>query len=132
MKALNENPNKVAVWFEIYVDDFNRAVTFYEKVLELSLEDLPDPNNSGVQMAAFPMKNDRPNASGAIVKMNGVKAGNNSTIIYFDSKDCAIEEARVENAGGKVFKTKTAIGEHGYMSLCTDTEGNMFGIHSMG
>lgn len=45
--------------------------------------------------------------------------------------DCDIEQARVEGAGGKIFKGKMAIGEHGFMSLCTDTEGNMFGLHSM-
>jgi len=82
-------------------------------------------------MAAFPMQMDRPNSSGAIVKMDGFKAGGNSTIVYFDSEDCNIEEARVATAGGKVFKNKMPIGEHGFMSICTDTEGNMFGLHSM-
>ena len=131
MDTTNENPNNVGVWFEIYVDDFERAVKFYETVFATTLDAMPDPSDNGLRMATFPMKMDRPNASGALVKMEGVKAGGNSTIMYFDSKDCDIEQARVEEAGGKIFKSKMPIGEHGFMSLCTDTEGNMFGLHSM-
>lgn len=131
METKNQNPNNPVVWFEIYVDDFSRAIKFYETVLNAHLEHLPDPNGTGIQMAAFPRKMDRPNSSGALVKMEGVKAGGNSTLVYFDSEDCAVEEARVSNAGGKVFKNKMPIGEHGFMSICVDTEGNKFGLHSM-
>lgn len=118
-------------WFEIYVNDLDRARKFYETVFGYNFQDLGDPSNSGIKMLAFPMKMDVPNASGSLVQMEGMKAGGNSTIVYFNSKDCSVEEARVEKAGGKVHTKKTAIGEHGFMSLCTDSEGNMFGIHSM-
>ncbi len=131
MEAENKNPNNPVVWFEIYVDDLKRAVKFYEAVLNIRFEDMSDPTNNGLKMAAFPRKEDAPNASGSLVKMEGVEAGGNSTIVYFDSKDCSIEEARVQDAGGKVFKPKMSIGEHGFMSLCVDSEGNMFGLHSM-
>ena len=132
METQNKNPNNPAVWFEIYVDDLTRARKFYETILDVELQELPDPNNEGgIEMVAFPMQMERPNASGALVKMEGFKAGGNSTIIYFDSQDCSIEEARVPDAGGKIFKGKMPIGEHGFMSLCTDTEGNIFGLHSM-
>jgi predicted enzyme related to lactoylglutathione lyase len=131
MEAKNKNPNNPVVWFEIYVDDFSRAIKFYETVLDLNFSKMPDPNRSGLQMAAFPMKMDAPNSSGALVKMEGVKAGGNSTIVYFACEDCAVEEGRVSNAGGKVFKSKMSIGEHGFISICVDTEGNMFGLHSM-
>jgi predicted enzyme related to lactoylglutathione lyase len=62
--------------------------------------------------------------------MNGVKAGGNSTIVYFSSKDSSIEEARVEDAGGSVFRSKFSIGDYGFITLAFDTERNMFGIHS--
>jgi predicted enzyme related to lactoylglutathione lyase len=42
-----------------------------------------------------------------------------------------IEQARIESAGGKIHQTKMSIGEHGHIVLAIDTEGNMFGIHSM-
>ena len=63
--------------------------------------------------------------------MKGFTAGGNSTIVYFSSEDCSIEEARVVEAGGKIHKPKLSIGEYGHMTLASDTEGNMIGIHSM-
>lgn len=131
MEQHEKNPNNPVVWFEIYVDDLSRARKFYETVFSVTMTEMPNTNNEGIEMAMFPMKMDKPNASGGLVKMKGFKAGGNSTIVYFDSADCTTEEARVEEAGGKIFKKKNSIGEHGFMSLCTDTEGNMFGIHSM-
>jgi len=117
-------------WFEIYVDDMPRAQKFYETILDLTMQDLPVPDGHNMKMVAFPMAMDVPNASGALVKMQDMKAGGNSTIVYFSSEDCAVEAGRVEGAGGKVIQSKTSIGEYGFMALCTDTEGNMFGIHS--
>ena len=117
-------------WFEIYVDDIARAKKFYEEVLQLQLQSLADPTDNasgGMKMEAFPFSmEDLPGASGALVQMEGIKAGGGNTIVYFSSLDCAVEEARVEAAGGKVHQPKSAIGEHGFMSLCSDTEGNMF------
>ncbi len=131
METKNKNPNNPVVWFEIYVDDFKKAIKIYETVLNIDLQDMPDPNNSGLQMASFPFKKDMPNSTGALVKMEGIKAGGNSTIVYFDCEDCSTEETRVTKAGGKVHKSKFSIGEHGFISLCFDTEGNMFGLYSM-
>ncbi|MEN3322135.1 hypothetical protein VP395_00210 [Mariniflexile soesokkakense] len=70
-------------------------------------------------------------SGGALVHMEGFSAGANSTIVYFASEDCSLEEARIETAGGSVFKPKMSIGEYGFIVLATDTEGNMIGIHSM-
>ncbi|RYG54062.1 MAG: VOC family protein [Chitinophagaceae bacterium] len=118
-------------WFEIYVDDIDRAQKFYEMVFDVKLGDLPDPSGSGIVMRPFPMYPDKPNSAGTLVKMEGMKAGGNSTVVYFVSEDCSIESSRVEKAGGKVFQPKMSIGEFGFVSLCYDTEGNMIGIHSM-
>ncbi len=51
--------------------------------------------------------------------------------MYFGVEDCSIEESRVEKAGGKVMNPKMSIGEFGFVSVCMDTEGNMFGLSSM-
>ncbi|WP_339631140.1 VOC family protein [Bizionia echini] len=120
------------VWFEIYVNNIISAQKFYEQVLNLKLMDLTMPENvgSGMEMKAFPMEMDQDGASGALVKMPGFEPGKNSTIIYFRSDDCSIEEARVADAGGTVFQSKQSIGDYGFMVLAQDLEGNMFGIHS--
>ena len=115
-------------WFEIYTQDTNRASRFYEAVLQTKLERLPSPD---VEMWAFPMQNGGPGAAGALVKMDGFPSGGNSTLVYFMCDDCAVEEGRVKSSGGKIQKPKMSIGEYGFISLAIDTEGNMFGLHSM-
>ncbi|QQR65077.1 VOC family protein [Candidatus Kaiserbacteria bacterium] len=122
---------KASVWFEIYVDDIERATKFYENVLDTKLELLGDPSHQGLKMMSFPGDMESYGAGGALVQMEGVQAGGNSTIVYFGSEDSAIEESRVVRAGGRIMRPKMSIGEYGFISLCFDTEGNIFGIHSM-
>lgn len=126
-----ENPGS---WFEIYVNDMDRAKAFYEAVLETTLTSMPMPESAGpaMQMMSFPMTFDKTHgAPGALVQMEGMSAGGNSSVIYFGSEDCAIEEARIEAAGGTVFQPKLDIGEFGFAVMAKDTEGNTFGVHSM-
>lgn len=115
-------------WFEIYVEDMARAKAFYEAVLKVEFTPLPAPE---IDMQAFPMNPDLPGSPGALVKMEGVPAGAGGTLIYFSCQDCGEEASRVEAAGGKVFKPKFDIGEYGFIAIATDTEGNMFGLHSL-
>jgi len=115
-------------WFEIYVDDMNRAKKFYESVLKLTLTQLPSPE---IEMWAFPMDQTAPGASGSLVRMPGFPAGKNSVLVYFSCADCAVEAARVVPSGGRMQKEKMSIGPYGFIALAYDTEGNMFGLHSM-
>jgi uncharacterized protein len=117
-------------WFEIYVNDLPRATKFYEAVLKKPLTKLDSPAGE-IELMAFPMEHHSPGASGALAKMTGVQAGANSTVIYFVTEDCAVEASRVESAGGKIMKPKFAIGQYGFIALAFDTEGNLFGLHSM-
>ena len=122
-------------WFEIYVQDMARAQNFYETVLGLTLTDLPSPIGDDFQMKTFTPPNEnameRGGATGAICRMEGMPSGGNSTLVYFMCEDSSVEEGRVEAAGGGIFKSKFPIGPHGFISLCTDPDGNMFGLHSM-
>ncbi|HEX2566500.1 MAG TPA: VOC family protein [Burkholderiales bacterium] len=114
-------------WFEIYVQDMARARKFYEAVFEGKLQKLDTPD---FDMWAFPMEMNASGAAGALVRMQGVPSGG-STLVYFRCDDCAAEEARVAKAGGQIHKGKFSIGQYGFISLVVDTEGNMFGLHSM-
>ena len=115
-------------WFEIYVQDMNRAKAFYESVFKTQLQKLEGP---GVEMWAFPMQPEANGASGALIRMEGFPSGGNSTIVYFICADCSVEAKRASTQGGKIFKDKFSIGQHGFIALVTDTEGNMIGLHSM-
>ena len=122
--------NPVA-WFEIYVDDMPRAIVFYQSVFNVQLEKMDNPSANEIEMWSFPSNMEQYGVTGALAKMNGVSAGSGGTLVYFSCDDCAIEEARVASSGGSIQQPKMAIGEYGFMTLATDTEGNMFGLHSM-
>ncbi len=119
------------VWFEIYVADMARAKSFYEKTLGIALSPLQAPSGMDLEMMAFPGGPQNGGAMGALVHMAGVPQGMAGTLVYFSCKDCAVEAARATEAGGRIEKEKMSIGPYGFIALCHDTEGNMFGLHSM-
>ena len=122
--------NNPVAWFEIYVQDIDRAKRFYESVFQVTLQKLDAPF-PGAELWAFPADMSSYGASGALVKMDGFPSGGSATLVYFHCDDCAIEDGRVARAGGQVQQSKMSIGEYGYISLVFDTEGNMIGLHSM-
>ncbi|AGA78949.1 VOC family protein [Echinicola vietnamensis] len=119
------------VWFEINVIDMDRAATFYEKVLQVTLENMTDPTDGSVQMKGFPSDMENYGASGALVKMEGAKPSANGSLVYFGCEDCKVLEDRTAESGGEVIQPKMAIGEHGFVSIIKDTEGNSVGFHSL-
>ncbi len=128
-------PINPVVWFEIYVQDMQRAIQFYETVLNTKLEKMPAPTpEMNLEMWTFPSdKTTAPTSYGAcgmLVKMDGFSSGG-GTVVYFGCQDCAIEASRVSINGGTVVKEKMSIGEHGFIALVRDTEGNIIGFHSM-
>ncbi len=124
--------NNIVGWFEIYVDDMERAKKFYEAVFKVELSELPMPEGSkDMEMLAFPMEMEKAGAPGALVKMDGYGPASSGTIVYFSCEDCANEESRVKAVGGTVLRPKHSIGEYGSISLIKDCEGNVIGLHSM-
>ncbi|MGF1657600.1 MAG: VOC family protein [Verrucomicrobiales bacterium] len=124
-------PNPVG-WFELYVQDMERAKAFYENVFQITLEKLSTPD-ADLEMWVFPGMGcgDRPGCSGALCKMKDKDSGTGGTIVYFSCDDCSVEVGRVEANGGSIHSNKMSIGEYGYIALVIDPEGNMIGLHSM-
>ncbi len=112
------------------VSDIERAKRFYEAVFALTLTNMPTPE--GGEYWTFPMSDTLMGAGGALTTMEGMQPGPGGTLIYFACDDCAVEQARVEPAGGKVLQPKMAIGEYGFIAICMDTEGNPIGLYSQG
>lgn len=117
-------------WFDIYVQDMNRALRFYQTVLQMQLQEIVDPTGE-TQMMSFPANMATYGAAGALVKSAYSAPGIGGTLVYFSVDDCSAEESRVVAAGGKVIRPKFSIGEFGWVTLCQDTEGNLFGLNSM-
>jgi predicted enzyme related to lactoylglutathione lyase len=99
---MHTNRNVVG-WFELYVQDMERAKAFYQKTFEVTLERLESP---GLELWSFPMLSDKPGCTGALVKMTGKDSGVGGTIVYFVCEDCAVEAARAAKNGGKIQKEK--------------------------
>ncbi|MBS0290909.1 MAG: VOC family protein, partial [Proteobacteria bacterium] len=98
-------PNPV-VWFEIYVQDMARAQRFYETVFQCTLQTLATPAglDPGMQMRSFPGDMNTMGSGGMLVKMEGMSSGGGGTLVYFACDDCAVEQGRVQLAGGQVLK----------------------------
>lgn len=120
--------NNPVGWFEIYVEDMDRAKRFYETVCNVQLSKIEMP---GVEMWAFPHQREGYGVGGALVKTSHVSAGGNSVIIYFNCVDCAVEAEKSAKSGGRIEVAKMSIGQHGFIALVIDTEGNRIGLHSM-
>jgi predicted enzyme related to lactoylglutathione lyase len=117
-------------WFEIPVEDMERARKFYEEVFDISISvhDL-----GGIIMGWFPGFPGKTGSSGSLVKHEMyIPSDTAGPLLYFSCKDLATELAKVTNAGGTIIQQKKEIGGgHGFMALLTDTEGNRIALHSL-
>ncbi len=119
-------------WFEIPVADFERGKKFYETVLDAKMQDF-DMGSPEHKMAFFPSEVEADAVGGAIMSGPGYEPSEKGALVYLNAgEDLADALSRVENAGGKIYMPKTAIGdgEHGYMALFQDSEGNRVAFHS--
>lgn len=113
-------------WFEIPVTDIARAKSFYESVFDTSLTDM---EMGPSQMAMFPMEQGAPGATGALVKADSYTPSQEGSVIYFLTESIETSLGKIESAGGKTFMPKTSIGEHGFIAMFGDTEGNRVALH---
>lgn len=115
-------------WFEIPVNNMDRAKTFYETVFKVDIQ-LVDFGS--MLMGWFPDRGNVPGAQGTLIKQESYIPSQEGTLVYFISNNVQKELDRVEAAGGKIYQPKTQISpEHGYMAVFIDTEGNRVALHS--
>ena len=112
-------------WFEIVVEDLDRAVTFYETVMAVSLR---REKMSEFDMAIFP--HDPALPGGALVKCSQMKPSAQGVVLYLHTDDIAATLKRVtENGGECTFSPQILPNDIGTIALFTDTEGNRIGLH---
>ena len=116
-------------WFEIAVNDINRAKKFYESIFDIEMN-LTDFHN--MKMASFIADDMTGKVSGALVQSGMHKPSMDGAVIYLNGNpDLDIPLSKIEGSGGKVLMPKTFINENvGYMALFIDTEGNRVALHS--
>jgi predicted enzyme related to lactoylglutathione lyase len=114
-------------WFEIPVQDLNRATRFYEEVLG---ETLKHETFAGTPMAIF-ARAQATDLGGALIQDGRRKPSPDGSLVYLNAAgklDACLE--RVARAGGSVLVPKTDIGDPGFIALVRDTEGNTLGLHA--
>ena len=118
----------LAVWFEIPVNDFERARKFYNEIMKAEIKS----EKMGEEMMGF-FQMEGYNNNGAIVKFKEFEPSDKGVLVYLNGGEDLNEILnRVEPAGGKIVRPKTLISEKiGYYALFLDTEGNRIGLHSM-
>ncbi len=115
-------------WFEIPVDDMDRAKQFYETVFNVEIE---IHNFGGVLMGWFPDRGEAHGAQGTLIKQDSYIPSKEGVLIYFMSDDVQHELDKVVASGGEIYQPKTQISpEYGYMAAFIDSEGNRIALHS--
>ncbi len=124
MEDINHSLN----WFEIPVNDFERAQKFYSEIYAFEMPDVQIGKN---RFGFFPVQPGH--IGGAIISGEGHVPSDKGSLIYLNGgDDLNVICNRIEKAGGKVIQKKTLItSEHGYYALFMDTEGNRVALHSM-
>ena len=118
------------VWFDIPVQNLDRAIRFYSAVLgvQVKREEMP-----GMSIGILPHEGQ--DIGGCLVppvEGNDNKPSPHGPLLYFNCQgrlDQAV--AAVEPNGGKVSQPKHSIGPYGFRAVVLDSEGNRVALHSM-
>ncbi len=110
-------------YFEMPVEDFDRAIKFYEAVFgwKVTKEDRP----SGLYYAVKTGDDSKPGINGSFFKK---EEGWNqiSNVISVQDIDDILE--KIKKLGGEIVFPKTVINGVGYLAYFKDPEGNTFGM----
>ncbi|MCH5720548.1 VOC family protein [Niabella hibiscisoli] len=112
------------VYFEIPVNDMDRAIHFYRTVFQFDfVKEMIDGN----EMASFPFADDYAGISGALAKGAIYQPTKNGALIYFSTNN--IDEAlkRVIENGGHILYPTTNNGI-GLVAEFEDSEGNRIAL----
>lgn len=114
---------KLISWVEIPAVNFERAVKFYNSVLDVELQVIDCGQE---KMACFP------NGEGAVSYAPNFKPSENGLLVSFnviDDIESTIE--RIKTNGGTIVQEKTKIEAEGrgYFALFIDSEGNKVGLY---
>lgn len=115
-------------YFEIPVTDMDRAVRFYEELLDVKLErQVVD----GYEMAGFPFVEGAAGATGALAKGDVYRPSKDGAIVYFSVDDIRQTVARAEALGRPMLYPVKDIGEAGFVAEIEDSEGNRLALSQL-
>jgi len=119
----NATMKKIIAFTEIPAANFERAVSFYQRILNQKLEIAESPEE---KMACFP------SGEGAISYAADFKPSSGGVLVSLNTGHPIDEAIRlVESHGGTILtpKTKIEVEGQGYFAIFADTEGNRIGLY---
>ena len=110
------------VWFEIPVDNVERARTFYGKLFGWKIDKFP-----GARMPYWIVNtgSDDPARNGGMMERQFPE---HTITNYISVPSVEQAAAKAKKLGGKICMEKTAVPEMGYFIVCRDTENNQFAL----
>jgi hypothetical protein len=123
-------------WFELPVRDVERAVEFYETVLDRRLEttsdaDVPYPTfvvEEGEAGGALVPAGTQPAGDGDDAPTVSYEPGADGPLVYLSVADVDDALDRVEPAGGRVLVGRRRVADGPRYAVVADTEGNRVGL----
>ena len=120
--------NKV-VHFEIPFDDAERAKKFYGEVFDWGIQDMPEVEYIIAHTAEtdenFMVKEPGAINGGLYKRSEGLAQ---SPVLVIDVESIDEHLGKIAEAGGKITREKTEVGDMGLYAQVEDTEGNIIGI----
>ena len=114
-------------WFEIPVEDMDRAKTFYQSLFGVVLSNIPMPD---YELWVFPMSDDHKGIGGGLMKgEHAYHPRQWGTVIYFTAPDLDKTLEMATSLGAQIILPKKDIGAWGEIAWIVDTEGNTIGLH---
>ncbi|TAL41847.1 MAG: VOC family protein [Chitinophagaceae bacterium] len=116
-------------WFEIPVEDLQRAKYFYQKIFSVEMS---EDTMMGMRMAFFPSEHGNGKVGGALVKSEMHKPNTEGVLVYLNANpDVSVVLEKIEEEGGIILMSKTLLTpEAGYIAMFLDPEGNRIALHS--
>jgi len=116
------------IYFEIPVEDMDRAIAFYEALLESKLT---RQTVDGYDMALFPFVEGAPGATGALAKGDVYRPSKNGAILYFRVPDIRKTVAIAQAKGRNILLPIKDIGDAGLIAEIEDSEGNRVALNQV-
>ena len=122
--TMTKNSNPV-IYFEIPINNIDRAIKFYKSVFDVNFDKDNIDNN---EMALFPFADKNLGISGALVKGEIYKPTKDGVLIYFKTENIDKTLKLATSNGGKILYPKTDNGI-GLVAEFEDTEGNRIALY---
>lgn len=119
----------LVAFFEIPAVDFNRAIRFYEAILNVKLTVMDCGHE---KMAFFPEENGLCPGAISWAAENSFLPSENGVLVSLNVESMEKASNSIKKLGGKILipKTKIEAEGRGYFSVFIDCEGNRVGLYS--